>query len=113
MKTAPKDMQRLPSADPDGPLAGDEALVLLAQAEGSDSGNDIVASAAAVLNAAGINVVVETVRKNRGDCSLSNYALLSGHPSYINVTVGHGDEEKQRKIVDIVMSGQPDTVASQ
>jgi hypothetical protein len=72
-----------------------------------------VASAAAVLNAAGINVVVETVRKNRGDCSLSNYALLSDHPSYINVTVGYGEGEKQRKIVDVVMSGQPDTVASQ
>ena len=56
--------------------------------------------------------MIEKVR-DKGDCSLSNYALLTGHPDYLNVTVDHDEREKQRKIIDVIMSGRNDAVATQ
>ena len=52
------------------------------------------------------------MRKNRGDCSLSNYAVLTGHKKYLNVTVDHDEREKQMRIVDVLM-GREEAVASQ
>ena len=49
-------------------------------------------------------MVLEPVRAGSGDCSLSNYAVLSGHPDYLNVTVDHDEGEKQRQIIDVIMS---------
>ena len=44
--------------------------------------------------AKGINAMIERVAK-KGDCSLSNYALLTGHPDYLNVTVDDDEGDKQ------------------
>jgi hypothetical protein len=55
------------------------------------------------LNASGINVMYETVSKTHNDCSLSNFAALSGLRDYINVEVVHGDSPAQQRIVSVVM----------
>ena len=110
MRSVPKDMKRSPAPDPDGPLAGDYALVLLAVADESDP---VAKARTAALSAGGINVVLEPVRKGRGDCSLSNFAVLTGNANYFNVTVDHDESEKQRQMVDAIMSGLSDAVASQ
>lgn len=64
------------------------------------------------LSGKGINVVLEPVEKERGDCSLSNYAVLSGHEGYINVTVHHDEGEKQRGIMEAILGGAPTLAAS-
>jgi hypothetical protein len=48
--------------------------------------------------------VLEPVQKDHGDCSLSNYSVLTGHKDYFYITVDHNDAEKQRKIIDTIMS---------
>lgn len=103
MSTVPRDMRAAKSNDPDGPLAGEHNLVLLAAAEPVAPRLDALMEA---LSGQGINVVLETVAQGRGDCSLSNYAALSGHERYFNVTVDHDASDRQRKIVDVIMEGQ-------
>ena len=110
MSLAPRSMRVSPALDPDGPLAGEHALVLLAA---PDLDDPLAAGRTAVLNERGVNVVLERVREGRGDCSLSNYAVLTGNPNYFNVTVHHDERDKQAEIVDILMSGTTQTVASQ
>jgi hypothetical protein len=110
MTTVPKDMRPLPAPDSDGPLAGEHALVLLTAMEDTMS---TVEAVAATLNEGGVNVIIESVRKGRGDCSLSNYAALSGHHGYFNVTVDHDEAEKQRKILGVILAGGAETVATQ
>jgi hypothetical protein len=65
------------------------------------------------LNAKGINAVIEPVREGKGDCSLSNYALLIGHPDYFNVTVDKDEGDKQLKIIDAILAKPAETVATQ
>ena len=48
--------------------------------------------------------MLEPVREGSGDCSLSNYAVLTGHRDYFNVTVDHDDGDKQRQIIDVIMA---------
>ncbi len=110
MGLVPKGMRASPAPDPDGPLAGPHALVLLAA---SDLDDQTANGRIAVLNREGINVVLEEVRKDRGDCSLSNFAVLIGNPNYFNVTVHQDEHEKQMRIVDVLMSGRAESVASQ
>jgi hypothetical protein len=53
------------------------------------------------LNAAGIHVLYEQVRRN--DCSLSNYAVLRNLP-YVNIEVVDGDHTgAQARMIDVVM----------
>jgi hypothetical protein len=108
MDHVPKGMQSLPAPDADGPLAGERALVLLAA---TDLDDPTAASRAAILNGKGINVVLEGVKD--GDCSLSNFAVLIDNPNYFNVTVDHDEGDKQMRIIDVLMSGYSETVASQ
>jgi len=108
MKNVPKDMQAVPAADPESPLAGDHSIVLLTSATPISA---TVEARAKALAAKGINAVIEKVGK--GDCSLSNYAILTGHPDYLNITVDHGERDKQRKIIEVIMSGRNDAVATQ
>jgi hypothetical protein len=98
------------AAVPDGSLASEYALVLLTVSDFDDA---TAASRTAVLNKAGINVVLERVRKGRGDCSLSNYAVLTGRSNYFNVTVNHDEGDIQGRIVEVLMNGRSETVASQ
>lgn len=51
----------------------------------------------------GVNVLYETVRPGRSDCSLSNHAILAGLPRTLTVEVGHGDTASARALVDLVM----------
>ena len=103
METVGRDMRASPAADQDGPLAGEDTLVLLAATNADDPA---AASTTTALNAQGINVLLEIVRAGKGDCSFSNYSVLSGHTDYFNVTVDEGEAEKQRKIVDAIMAGR-------
>jgi hypothetical protein len=102
MEDLPRDMQRKRAEDPEGPLAGDRTLVLLTALQSETAAAEQVADG---LNAAGINVVIEAVKEKAGDCSLSNFAVLSGHERFVNVTVDEDEGDKQQKIVDAVMSG--------
>ncbi|WP_075219190.1 hypothetical protein [Acuticoccus yangtzensis] len=81
-----------------GPLAKDDAMVILASRNGPAG----VQSLTRRLNAAGINVMVETVDTTRTDCSLSHYAVANGIP-YANVEAAHGDGATQRAILDILL----------
>lgn len=108
MDLVPKSMRASPV--PDGALASEYALVLLAA---SDLDDATAASRTAVLNEAGINVVLERVREGHGDCSLSNYAVLTGKSNYFNVTVNDDEGEIQQRIVETLMKGRDETVASQ
>jgi hypothetical protein len=51
----------------------------------------------------GVNVLYETVRPGRSDCSLSNHAALAGLPRTLTVEVAHGDTASARALVDLVM----------
>ncbi len=110
MADVPKSMQVHESNDPNGLLAGERALVLMTSIVPVTTTAE---ARAADLSTKGINAVVEGVREEKGDCSLSNYSLLSGHPDYLNVTVDKGERDKQRKIIDVILSGQTEEVATQ
>jgi len=104
MTTVPKAMRVARSDDPDGPLASERALILLAALEPVSTE---VENRMDALSSMGINVVLERVKEGRGDCSLSNYAVLSGHKDYFNVTVNFNEAAKQRRIVDAILSSAP------
>jgi hypothetical protein len=101
MEAVPKGLRKRPARDADGPFADSRTLVLLAAA---DTGVPAITDRTARLNAAGINVILEPVRRETADCSLSNDVLLAGHENYFNVTVDHDGAEQQRRIVDTIMS---------
>jgi hypothetical protein len=109
MSTVPKDMRKVASKDPDSPLAGEHALLLLAALEPVNEG---MKGRMQTLAGRGLNVVLEPVREGKGDCSLSNHAVLSGHEDYFNVTVHHGEGDKQRKMIAAIMAGFPTVSAS-
>ncbi len=110
MERVPKDMEATRAPDQKGPLAGERNLVLLVSAIPVSTTSK---TRAAALAAKGINAMIEGVRDGKGDCSLSNYALLTDHPDYLNVTVDHGERDKQVKIIDVIMAGRNDAVATQ
>jgi hypothetical protein len=110
MDLVPKSMRASPASDPDGSLAGTHALVLLAAAALDDPTAE---GRTAILNKEGINVVLERVQKDHGDCSLSNFAVLIDNPNYFNVTVHEDEGEKQLRIIDVLMKDRSETVASQ
>jgi hypothetical protein len=84
-------------------------LVLLASL---DAESAAIERRAQSLSEMGINVVIEPVRKDRGDCSLSNDVVLSGHPAYFNITADAEDGAKQRLIIDAIMAGFSTIAAS-
>ena len=84
----------------DGPLAGEPALVLLASPEPVDSKVETRRQP----ERPGHQCGARAGAGRKGDCSLSNYAVLSGHPDYFNVTVDDDEGEKQRQIIDVIMS---------
>lgn len=53
---------------------------------------------------AGVNVLFELVSAATNDCSLSNYAVLSGIRPYFNIEVETGDARTQKAILDKVMA---------
>jgi hypothetical protein len=109
MSSLPRDMVAVESTLSGSPLADDHTLVLIA---GKEPIADELETKADQLAAKGINVILEPVREGRGDCSFSNYAVLSGHPTYYNITVDHGGGDRQRQIIDIIMSGFGEAAAS-
>jgi hypothetical protein len=108
MESVPKDMRGYPASDPSGPLASERNLVLLTSAEPVSATAE---SRARALAEKGVNAMIEIVSK--GDCSLSNDTLLTGHPDYLNVTVDHDQRNVQRQIIDVIMAGRNATVATQ
>jgi hypothetical protein len=102
MKAPPKGYKVTPSKVQDSKLAGDRNLVLLAATDLDDTG---LKSTVANLSGRGVNVIVEPVRGKTGDCSLSNYSVLTEHKKYFNVTVDQDGGETQREIIDAIMSG--------
>jgi hypothetical protein len=110
MDDLPKGMEKQPSDDPNAPLAGDRALVLMTSPVPVTT---VAESTADELNAKGINAVIEPVEEGKGDCSLSNYALLTGFSKYFNVTVDKDEGEKQLKIIDAILAPPLQTAATQ
>ncbi|WP_420393426.1 hypothetical protein [Acuticoccus sp.] len=84
----------------EGPLAKEDAMVILASRRGPDDGR--VRGLVERLNAAGVNVLVETVDTARTDCSLSHYAVANGL-DYANVEAADGDAATQRAILAVLM----------
>jgi len=110
MDDVPKDMEAHASNDKKGPLTGDRTLVLLTSPIPVSTTSKAEATE---LSAKGINVMIEKIGDGKGDCSFSNYTLLTGHPDYLNVTVDDDERDKQKKIIDVIMAGRNDTVATQ
>jgi hypothetical protein len=110
MADAPMEMEKHKSNDPNGPLAGDRALVLLTSPVPVSTTSKARADD---LSQKGINALIERVAESKGDCSLSNFTLLSGHPDYMNITVDADEADKQKKIIDVIMSERSATVATQ
>ena len=97
----PRGAKVVPSEKADSNLASDFDLVLLATIE-TDRAR--IEGRAATLAQQGVNVIVELVSKKSYDCSLSNFAALSGNNEYFNVTVDAKAGDKQRRIVDLIMA---------
>lgn len=89
-----------PSANARGGLASEDAMVILASRSGP--ADPAIRRKLEALNAAGVNVLVETVDLSRTDCSLSHWAVANGR-AYANVEVPHGDAATQKAILDILM----------
>jgi hypothetical protein len=86
---------------PGAPRRDDDTLVILA---GRAASTDAAArKSIAWFTGRGVNVLYETVRPGRSDCSLSNHAVLAGLPRTLTVEVGHGDTASARALVDLVM----------
>lgn len=86
---------------PGAPRRDDDTLVVLA---GRGPPTDAAARASiAWFTGRGVNVLYETVRPGRSDCSLSNHAVLAGLPQTVTVEVAHGDTASARALVDLVM----------
>lgn len=104
----PRGAKVVPAETTGGDRGGSPDLVLLA-ATASDR---LQAEARAkALARQGVNVIIESVDKQRYDCSLSNYAAITGYTNYFNVTVDPGEGDKQRRMVDTItasfLSGAP------
>lgn len=86
---------------PTAPRRDDDTLVILA----SRSGPATAAARADIawFTSRGVNLLYETVRPARSDCSLSNHAALAGLPRTVTVEVAHGDTASARALVDLVM----------
>jgi hypothetical protein len=108
IKTVPKEMRKRLAKNQDGPLAGPDALVLLAAVEpvGAEVDRRMVE-----LRGKGVNTVLEQVRRGQGDCSLADYVVLDGRADYFNVTVDANEADKQRRIIDVLMKAQPAVAA--
>ena len=100
MDAVAQGVRKLEASDKDGPFAYPHTLVLLAAL---DINAPPITDRAAKLNAAGINVVLEPVRRETADCSLSNDVLLTGHHNYFNVTVDDDGGWHQRQIIETIM----------
>jgi len=83
------------------PLGGDDDLVIVAAR--NPARDRRLTSDVRRLNAAGINVMVETVGRGRTDCSLSHYAASNGIGPYYNVEVRDGNAALQTRMVAILM----------
>ncbi|WP_108659269.1 hypothetical protein [Acuticoccus kandeliae] len=89
-----------PAPNASGGLASEDAMVILASRGGPNDGRTRRLTEA--LNAAGVNVLVETVDLSNTDCSLSHYAVANGL-AYANVEAAHGDAATQKAILDILI----------
>jgi hypothetical protein len=92
-----------PSAAPSqtAPRRDDDTMIILAGRGGPDSA--AARADIAWFTSRGVNVLYETVRPGRSDCSLSNHAALAGLPRTVTVEVAHGDTASARALVDLVM----------
>lgn len=91
-----------PPALPAAPRRDDNTMVILA-GRTAPSSDAAVGAAVAWYTQRGVNVLYETVRPGRSDCSLSNHAVLTGLPRTVTIEVAHGDTGSARALVDLVM----------
>jgi hypothetical protein len=88
----------------DAPIGAspDDTIAYLASVRAPAEDGQLMALASA-LNRQGINVAYEVVAESRNDCSLSNYAALTGIAHYVNLEVVETDGKTQRRMLDIVL----------
>lgn len=86
----------LPTASPD------DSMVFVASKGGRGS-NPRVTALIDGLTRSGLNVIHEGVTEARNDCSMSNYAALTGLRDYVNIEVVHSDRAGQKTMVDAVV----------
>jgi hypothetical protein len=100
---ASKPVGRLPTAAvARQPRRDDNTMVVLA---GRGPPSEAAARATiAWFTTHGANVLYETVRTDRSDCSLSNHVALSGLGRSYTVEVADGDGRSARSLIDLVMA---------
>jgi hypothetical protein len=81
----------------------DDTMVFVASLEKPDKDPGLMTFVNA-LRSQGVNVIYEIVKRDRNDCSMSNYATLKGMHDYVNIEVVRTDGAAETKIVDMVMS---------
>lgn len=90
------------SDNPTSASSPDDTMVFLASTRALEK-DPKLARLKEYLNSRGVNIMFESVQGSRNDCSLSNYAALTGMDDYVNVEVVQGDSKTQFKIVGIIM----------
>lgn len=101
MAKAPRSAMPFRSLKPVESRSPDDALVFVASTRAPKEDPNL-AQFVNGLNERGVNVLYEVVSA-KNDCSMSNYAALSGIRNYVNVEVVHGDAAAQKRMIDIVV----------
>ncbi len=101
VSSPPRGATVVASEKADSDLASDHDLVLLSAI---DADLPQAKERANTLAQQGVNVIIEAVSKKSYDCSLSNYAALTGNTNYFNLTVDADEGDKQRRMVDVIMA---------
>ena len=110
MDDAPKDMEAHASNDQKGPLAGDRTLVLLTSPVPVSTTSKAEANDA---QRQGYQRVDREGRRWQRRLLILQLHAADRPPDYLNVTVDDDERDKQKKIIDVIMAGRNDTVATQ
>jgi hypothetical protein len=102
IRTESKTHTNFPAATPLPTQLPDHTVVFVASTAPPQA-NRKLGSFVSKLNNAGLNVIYETVSPDDNDCSLSNFAALTGIRNYVNLEVVAGDGAGQKLMLDTVM----------
>lgn len=101
MAKAPKSAMPFRAVQPIESRSPDDTLVFVASTRAPKDDPNLGQFVKA-LNERGVHVLYEVVTA-KNDCSMSNYAALSGIRNYVNVEVVHGDAAAQKRMIDIIV----------
>jgi hypothetical protein len=102
IRTESKTHTNFPAATPLPTQLPDHTVVFVASTAPPQADPEL-SSLVSKLNKAGLNVIYETVSPDDNDCSMSNFAALTGIRNYVNLEVVKGDGAGQKLMLDTIM----------